>query len=928
MSVFYKILTVCFYKFIDFVFITVYTYKVRIYANDFRAVFLQNARNPPQKGLFMKKIGIMLVVLLCLIALSVTFGSCNDTVSSSTPNESNGGNVASTPSETLSNDPANSSSAADDSDTPGTLPSDSSSSDDKTTESVTETQAIPPETTSETPSVTTTPEVTEPAVTAPETTIPEVTTPAVTTPETTAPEDITPEPEKGTSITVTYTISDPKMGSLIGKTTQTIQYGITKTSTVSATPNLGYRFVGWSDGVTKSTRSGESPRKNVTYTAIFEYDFKELPVLSLRTDTGLPITDKNNYVTGSISVMNAPEGYDFDYIPMQIRGRGNYTWGSTFNADERYNKRPYRIKLSEKKNLLGQGDGKAKVWVLIANHCDQSLLRNQTSYNFAKSLSGIIWQPSASSVEVFLNGEYIGVYMLSEQVQVNENRINLPEDYESSAEIPFLIQRSGYSEEPMFSIGDTVNYEIKNDLSVDSSLANRQKEYIRSRIMACWEAIQSGNQARVEALIDLNSVIDTYIVHELFKNLDTGWDNFYMFSDVDDVLHFGPIWDFDQCAGNADVGVEDYRFIRSGNENPWYRYLLGYNWFKEMLRDRWDELMPEIRKIPDTIHAYAESGYNSYCRNFDRWQIWGLKINRETDVIRNMHTYQEHVNYFAQWMKNRTDWMNNYYHSLEFLAEEVKLELNGSGTQSDPYRIETAKDFYNFTQMLGTNETFHGKYFKQTADINMDEISYYNGIGTPYVFAGIYNGNGHSITANISSNDSSFFPYVTGTVMNLVTAGSINNAGITGGIARSVRIGGKIVNCICLATLSSSGNVGGIVPSNETGGGTVVGCVFAGKILNAAEIGPINCYVGGRQGVFNYNYYVSDYTSPENQSRHTISSDSSQAQPDKAIERSALSGLAATLNSNLSRIASTAGIAAKDLCSWTFRNGVLALVSK
>lgn len=755
-----------------------------------------------------------------------------------------------------------------------------------------------------------------------------VTQPPVTEPPVTTEVDDTPAPPRGTDVKIKYVVNDASMGSIIGKTEQTVKYGLTTSSTVSVASKLGYRFAGWSDGSKQGTRSGECPKKDTVYTAIFEYDTMELPILSLRTDSGYPVIDKENYVSGSISILNAPDGYNFDYIPMEIRGRGNYTWGSTFNADERYNKRPYKIKLSEKKNLLGQGNGKAKIWTLIANHCDQSLLRNQTSYNFAKSLPGIIWQPSASSVEVYLNGEYIGVYMLSEQVQVNSKRIDLPEDYESSDEIAFLIHRSGYAQYPRFDI-DGQPYEVVNDLSVDPVLAGEQLEYIRSRIEDCWNVVKyNGDKEAVASLIDLNSVVDTYIVHELFKNLDTGWDNFYMFSNVNDVLHFGPIWDFDQCAGNADVGVEDYRGIRGGIENKWYENFLRLNWFKEMVRDRWDELLPQIRQIPDYIHNEAKAAYNSYCRNFDRWQIFGLKINRETEVIRNMHTYQEHVDYFAQWMFNRTNWMNQYLHSSDFIHEEIKLKLTGKGTAADPYKITSAADFYNLTQVMLTGETFEGKYFMQTADIDMNEISFYNGIGAPAVFAGVYNGNGYTITASIAGDAVSFFPYVTGTIMNVITAGFVRNSGITGGIARSVRIGGKIINCGSYATLSSFGNVGGIVPSNQGGGGAVIGCFFAGTIENAADIGPINCYVRGREGVFQFNYYASDYTSHENQQRHTVESDSSSAEPDNAFRRDQMEQLAAILNANRDAISGLSGISSTQLCSWTFQNGKLVMSHK
>ena len=321
-----------------------------------------------------------------------------------------------------------------------------------------------------------------------------------------------PEPQNGARIRVKYEINNRYAGSLEGKKTQDVYYGKTTTEAVSVTANLGYKFVGWSDGSTATVRSGECPRENTTYTAIFEFDTKELPILDLYTDSGLDITSKEVYVPGKISIHNAPEGFNFEDMTMEIRGRGNYTWGGE--------KKPYRIKLSEKMNLLGQGSGKARSWVLLANHCDQSLLRNQTVMQFAKMMTGIVWEPSTSSVEVFLNGNYIGVYVLTEQVQIQKNRINLSEDL-TTEEIDFLLHRSGYAYNAgqiAFSY-DGEPYEIVSDLSENGTLYNKQFNYIQGRIAECWDAVKGGDQDEIQALIDIDSVIDTLIVPSLLDRL-------------------------------------------------------------------------------------------------------------------------------------------------------------------------------------------------------------------------------------------------------------------------------------------------------------------------------------------------------------------------------------------------------------------------
>ena len=747
------------------------------------------------------------------------------------------------------------------------------------------------------------------------------------TPVTTEPE--TPAPQNGTRIRVKYEINNAYAGTIEGNKVQDVYYGKTSTETVSVTTNLGYKFVGWSDGSTNAVRNGDCPKENTTYTAIFEFDAQELPILELYTDSGLDITSKEVYVPGTISIHNAPEGFNFEDVTMEIRGRGNYTWGGA--------KKPYRIKLSEKMNLLGQGDGKARSWVLLANHCDQSLLRNQTVYQFAKTLTGIVWQPSTSSVEVFLNGKYIGVYVLTEQVQINKNRIDLSEDI-TQEEVDFLIHRSGYAyngNQIAFTY-DGQPYEIVSDLSEDQKLYEKQYNYIQSRIAECWDAVKRGNQDEVLSLIDINSVIDTLITHELFKNLDTGHDNFYMFASTDSKLFFGPVWDFDQCAGNANEGVENYEGLRGSNTNKWYNNFLQLTWFKEMLLARWEELYEdEIQSVPAMIRNAAQSGYNAYCRNFDKWQILGYtdsqgnkqlgaKINREMDHIRIFQTFDEHYEYFAQWMENRIVWMNSYYHSSDFIKQNTKLNLSGKGTQSSPYLITSAEDFYNFTQIMAGGETFAGKYFRQTVNIDMTKMSYYTGSANPNVFAGVYDGGGHTINANIKSTESSFFPYVTGTIMNLVTTGSITNSGHTGGICRSVRVNGLIINCGSTVTITTSGNAGGIAPSNQGGGGSIIGCWFAGKITQANQVSPIVVYASGRTyGTIINNYYVDNFCQLT-----TEVTPGTIATNETPITVSNLARLHTLLNQALSSNATAANIDASLLCSWTLENGIPTLVPK
>ena len=97
----------------------------------------------------------------------------------------------------------------------------------------------------------------------------------------------------------------------------------------------------------------------------------------------------------------------------KIRGRGHSTW--------EWPKKPYKIKLDDKASLLGMSE--AKRWVLLANYADESMLRNTTAFEMARSLGSFRFVPHAIPVDVYMNGIYQGVYTLGEQLEVKTSRI-------------------------------------------------------------------------------------------------------------------------------------------------------------------------------------------------------------------------------------------------------------------------------------------------------------------------------------------------------------------------------------------------------------------------------------------------------------------------------------------------------------------------
>lgn len=451
-------------------------------------------------------------------------------------------------------------------------------------------------------------------------------------------------------------------------------------SSVEAVPNLGYKFVRWSDGNTDPVRTDtpDNVSENTVFTAIFDYDVLDMPVIAIDTETGRDVQSKTEYIHAGFRICGTDPAYELNET-VEIRGRGNNSWG--------YEKKSYKMKFPQKVNLFDLGTGKDKVWVLLANVCDQSLQRNHVAFELARHLEGIDFSPASLSVEVYLNGEYRGVYLLAEEIRDSKARVAIDCDgYETETDIGYLVELSSYAKGEVFSVGGR-NYQIHSDLSEKQSVRREQTKFIMDYLTTCLEALKEGDRATIESLIDVDSMLDTYLAEEVVKNLDTGWDSFYLYKAKGGKLYIGPIWDFDLSLGNANEGEEtiDGLFAAtrsgSGGGNPWCYRPMELPWFRELVVARWDAVKAKyIDTIPVEVREEGSGKLRSYERNFIRWKIFGTTQNRETEAIRRLKTYKAHYEYLADWAEQRIAWLDQVYHDENFIT--MKLSSGGSADEA------------------------------------------------------------------------------------------------------------------------------------------------------------------------------------------------------------------------------------------------------
>ena len=370
------------------------------------------------------------------------------------------------------------------------------------------------------------------------------------------------------------------------------------------------------------------------------------PVLTL-TDA---VTPANNLTNASLE---------------EIKGSGNFTW--------LLEKKPYQIKFDTSTSVLGLP--KAKTWILLANHADPSLLRNKTTLDLAAQF-GMAGSPDARSVELTINGESLGTYLLTEKVEVKKNRLDLTSpggllleldnSYGTSEEFFFTTKTSGTT----FVLKDAVQ-KVAAPLPPDLAASYRSAQDDIDAFEAALYA-PDPDWSTISSMIDVDSFIQYYFVLEFSENPDAVTSSVYFWRDgPNDVLHAGPAWDFDIALGlynSAALGADptqDY-MMNAGTLRPggtaWYQELFRNPEFAQRAAQIYaTQLRPAIEGTLARLDADIASLQASARANFDRWS--GV-LERESIIAGARpvaSTWDEEAAFLRDWVAQRVAYLDSRY---------------------------------------------------------------------------------------------------------------------------------------------------------------------------------------------------------------------------------------------------------------------------
>lgn len=392
----------------------------------------------------------------------------------------------------------------------------------------------------------------------------------------------------------------------------------------------------------------ESVTKDTKVTLLLDYVTRELPIVRISTGDA-PIYNSHDYVEMNFDLVNTEdEVYD---AGGGIRLRGNSTQG--------YPKKPYRIKFNQKVSLFGMD--KAKSWVLLADYLDPSCMHNTAAFYLGAASKALRFTPTAHHVNLYINGELMGLYTLCEQVQKNDGRMNLKQtitpDMTDLDQFNFYVCLDEDAQfDPEAVLGQdyfyvawcnkyfSLKYPKKEDFCSDEqffSFFAQLEKYYNKVLDAC----RDGNTKKMKAYMDVDSLIDHMIIDQIMGERDHVWKSFYSYQIAGEKLAFGPVWDYDYSL-----------YVPWTNEpNEYYTVDDKIEYSNEFFRGvaRSDELYGMLCERYQTYYSEILTDCILYVQNYHANIDESLSINDQLWYANKDDITDRNYQFLLKFLKNR-----------------------------------------------------------------------------------------------------------------------------------------------------------------------------------------------------------------------------------------------------------------------------------
>lgn len=381
------------------------------------------------------------------------------------------------------------------------------------------------------------------------------------------------------------------------------------------------------------------------------YAFTGLPIIRINTEGYEDVVSKDEYLKGSFELVEdiLTKGYnEVVSYDVKIKGRGNSTWGLP--------KKPYKIKFSEKVSLLGEPEEKS--WLLLANYTDKTFLRNSTAF-YMGIMSNLSYTTKSHFVELFLNERYRGTYLLCEDKDVSEKRINISKD-------GYLLEIDAKAAEEdvtfnISSIGMPINIK-EPEILKDSEEYNLVKNYLLTVEEVLFSESFADKETGYSKYIDVNSFIDWYLINEISKNNDAiFYSSCYMTYEPGGKLYMGPLWDFDIAFGNVNYNNCQFPEGFYIKNVKWYSRLFEDPLFIAKVKDRFDYFYNNQNEILAYINSCADYLQYSMLENN---AVWGTLYQATWPNFAVLGNYENEVQYLKSFFLKRMEWLKKEFEQM------------------------------------------------------------------------------------------------------------------------------------------------------------------------------------------------------------------------------------------------------------------------
>lgn len=396
-----------------------------------------------------------------------------------------------------------------------------------------------------------------------------------------------------------------------------------------------------------------------------------LPIVQLETN-GQTITKEENIwctvnvVDNKNGLNNLKDKYDFQTAAtLKYRGTSSLT----------YRKKQYRIEFykkqegTKKDDISVMGMDKEEDWVLSGPFLDRTLIRENLLYGVSREIMD--WAPDTRYCEVFLDGEYQGVYLMIEAPKVSKSRVNLKGVSSLTGETAYMIQRqlAGNEDNPINTYG-TYSGKTYNQISIrypsQEKLTEKQKEWIRKDISEFERVLYSDKfddkEKGYSKYIDVDSFVDYYLINEFAMISDAGYMSTIMYKNIGGKLKM-TVWDFNNAFNNYTEAIDSKELYVYNNN--WYSRLFQDKNFIEKVIKRYHELRKDVlsdehllKTIDDTVLYLG----NAVDRNF---QVWGYTFNtkklldNKQGIPRDPTSYPEAIRMLKEEIIARGNFLDN-----------------------------------------------------------------------------------------------------------------------------------------------------------------------------------------------------------------------------------------------------------------------------